>query len=268
MTRSIKGVSLGGAIPVQFSILGYLFDEEARGKAIAVFAIANGVGLAFGQGLAGFMSPNFRLPFLIVSLPGFFIVALFVITTSEPKREQTEALLKGKNDELDEDDTITWDKFFAMFPIITLAIVQGLPGILPWGVAQIFLNDFFLVEGGRSTGVATLAVGVFGVGAGASTLIAGFFLDKCIKTNPKRLPLVCGISTFVAPFFLILVLRFVDELSGAGLMILTLLTGLTAGFAGIIIKGLILIPETREMLSHFRHCWMTLVEELDLIFFL
>lgn len=251
LTRAVTGVSLGGALPLQFSILGDLFDEKARGKAIAAFSIANGVGLAFGQSLANFMRPDFRTPFLIVSIPAFLIVALYVLTTTEPKRGQAELLVQDNTEALEQDHKISCTKVKKMFsiPTICLTILQGLPGTLPWGVAQIFLNDFLLEDKDKSEGTAAFVLLLFGLAAGGSTLVGGFLVDRYIQKAPHYLPIIAAVSTFIAPFSLIAVLR-TNSLSkeSAGLGFLMFSSGLSAGLAGIIMKGILLhvaLPETR-----------------------
>ena len=73
LTRAITGISIGGAVPIQFSIFGDYFSEENRGKAVAFLQIAVGIGAGIGQGLAGFMNPDWRTPFILVSLPAFVL---------------------------------------------------------------------------------------------------------------------------------------------------------------------------------------------------
>ena len=73
VTRAITGVAIGGAIPIQYSIFGDYFSEENRGKVVAFLSVAVGIGAGIGQFLAGLMSPDWRTPFVIVSVPAFFL---------------------------------------------------------------------------------------------------------------------------------------------------------------------------------------------------
>lgn len=45
---------------------------------LAIVSTATGLGLGIGQGMAGFLGPNFgwRLPFLLVSIPAFFLAGI------------------------------------------------------------------------------------------------------------------------------------------------------------------------------------------------
>lgn len=60
-----------GALPVVFSLLGDLYDPSARAGVSSIVQLSTGVGLAFGQGVAGFVGPvaGWRWPFVIVAVP-------------------------------------------------------------------------------------------------------------------------------------------------------------------------------------------------------
>jgi hypothetical protein len=93
--RAITGFSLGGAIPLIYSVLGDLFAAEDRHAVSAVIGIGTGVGIAFGQGVAGFLGPTFgwRLPFLIVSIPALICAALVLFTVPDPERGGMERIV-------------------------------------------------------------------------------------------------------------------------------------------------------------------------------
>jgi MFS family permease len=105
VSRSITGIGIGASLPIIYSILGDLFQAEGRNIAagkicitfliqvkelkylicqqfsstiIAIISSATGLGLGIGQGMAGFLGPNFgwRLPFLLVSIPTFFLAGI------------------------------------------------------------------------------------------------------------------------------------------------------------------------------------------------
>lgn len=90
--RAITGFSIGGALPLIYSVLGDLFVAEDRHAVSAVVGIGTGVGIAFGQGVAGFLGPTFgwRLPFLIVSIPALICAALVLFTVPDPERGSME----------------------------------------------------------------------------------------------------------------------------------------------------------------------------------
>jgi len=86
--RAITGFSVGGALPLIYSVLGDLFVAGERHGVSAVVGIGTGVGIGLGQGVAGFLGPTFgwRMPFLIVSIPALLCAALVVMTIEDPPR--------------------------------------------------------------------------------------------------------------------------------------------------------------------------------------
>jgi len=86
--RAITGFSIGGALPLIYSILGDMFAADERHKVNAMVGIGTGLGISVGQGIAGFLGPSFgwRLPFLIVSIPALFCAAMVFFTVQDPER--------------------------------------------------------------------------------------------------------------------------------------------------------------------------------------
>jgi MFS family permease len=86
--RAITGFSVGGALPLIYSVLGDLFASDERHAVSAVVGVGTGAGIALGQGVAGFLGPTFgwRLPFLIVSVPALVCALLVLLTVTDPER--------------------------------------------------------------------------------------------------------------------------------------------------------------------------------------
>ena len=93
--RAITGFSIGGAIPLIYSVLGDLFVAEDRHAVSAVIGIGTGVGISFGQGVAGFLGPTlgWRVPFLVVSIPALICAALVLFTVPDPERGSMEKVV-------------------------------------------------------------------------------------------------------------------------------------------------------------------------------
>lgn len=72
-----------------YSVLGDMFPAKQRPAIAAVVSTGTGLGMGMGQLLAGSIS-SWRLPFLIVSIPGF-ICALVFLFVKDPKRGAKEA---------------------------------------------------------------------------------------------------------------------------------------------------------------------------------
>lgn len=198
--RALTGIGIGGIVPLTYSLIGDYFTHSNRAVASATVGLAQGLGIAIGQLLAGFIGPEFgwRLPFIIVALPNVLLILLFWFTVREPLRGVTEESLK----ELIESGQaytgkINWSLYKEIFRIKTnvLAFLQGIPGCVPWGVFFIFLNDFYAQDKGFSVESATLIV----MAAGAACILGGFFGGLAgnwlYNRNPRYLPLLCAVTT-------------------------------------------------------------------------
>lgn len=86
--RALTGFSIGGALPLIYSILGDMFRAEERHKVNAMVCMGTGIGISVGQGIAGFLGPTFgwRLPFLVVSIPALICAATVLYTVKDPER--------------------------------------------------------------------------------------------------------------------------------------------------------------------------------------
>ena len=88
ITRALTGFSVGGALPLLSSVLGDWYKPEERSAVMASVGIGTGVGIALGQGIAGFFGPTYgwRLPFLLVSIPALVVAVLVMTTVVDPVR--------------------------------------------------------------------------------------------------------------------------------------------------------------------------------------
>lgn len=86
--RALTGFSIGGALPLIYSILGDMFRAEERHKVNAMVCMGTGIGISVGQGIAGFLGPTFgwRLPFLLVSIPALTCAVTVLYTVKDPER--------------------------------------------------------------------------------------------------------------------------------------------------------------------------------------
>ncbi|RPI89528.1 MAG: MFS transporter, partial [Spirochaetales bacterium] len=161
--RAATGIGIGGALPLTYSMIGDYFSARNRASAAAWLGLAQGMGIAAGQLLAGFIGAQhgWRLPFIIVALPNFLFIILFWLTVKEPVRGNAEESLR---DLIESGKVYTgkinWNLYRDLFKIKTniLIFLQGIPGTVPWGVFFIFLNDFYSQDKGFSVEVATLIV--------------------------------------------------------------------------------------------------------------
>jgi MFS family permease len=67
--RVMTGISIGGSIPVIYSVLGDLYPANQRSAIAALITTGTGLGMGIGQVIAGSLD-SWRLPFAIVAIPG------------------------------------------------------------------------------------------------------------------------------------------------------------------------------------------------------
>lgn len=253
--RLLTGISLGGAPPLVFSLLGDLYESRYRSSVSAAVQVATGIGLAAGQGISGITGPvlGWRAPFVFVSVPTVLLAIVMVLTTEEPQRGLSEASLI---DHLKSDasfqyrEKVTWKKAFKLLRIPTniFIILQGLPGCLPWGILLTFMNDFLAQNKGLSVATATSIVLFIGIG-GAIGVIGGGLIGQCLyNSNKWKMPVFIGLCTLFGTLPLLFLVN--AEVSTALLLsyISALFTGIFSSTVGPNMRAMIMNvnePETR-----------------------
>ncbi len=256
--RALTGIGIGGMIPITFSMIGDFFSHKNRATAAAWVTLVQGMGVAVGQLVAGFIGPEYgwRLPFIVVAVPSFLFIALFWFTVKEPPRGIAEESLK----ELIESGAVYTGKinfslYRTIFKIKTnlLVLVQGIPGCIPWGVFFIYLNDFYAQNKGFSVEMATLIVMMGGAATLAGSFVGGLIGNKIYNRNPRNLPLFTGLACIVGVIPMAFLLNYPSQAGVANpSMIVPLALAFVTGFVIIFpapnIKAITLnvnSPETR-----------------------
>lgn len=217
--RAVTGFSVGGALPVIYSVLGDLFSAEDRHVVSAVVSFGLGAGISLGQAVAGYMGPlyGWRLPFLIISVPALGCAAAVYFTVKDPERGAMEQGYKNARESaddeeqgfaeeqnggevalvpvtsrsnlvedtesLDSDDRTVdaehdpsdsneapwkqhWKSTVSLFSTksVALSLIQGAPGCIPWGIINVFLNDYLSEDKGFSVQSATTVLMCFSAG--------------------------------------------------------------------------------------------------------
>ena len=101
--RALTGCSVGGALPLIYSVLGDYYEPKERGWVSGAIGMGCGIGISLGQGFAGILGPRFgwRIPFLVVSFPAM-ICALGVwmrIDDVERGAGEKRSMKKSREDE-------------------------------------------------------------------------------------------------------------------------------------------------------------------------
>lgn len=202
--RLLTGISLGGALPLVFSLLGDLFDPSKRAAVSAMVQLATGIGLALGQGVAGFVGPaiGWRWPFVIVAMPAVLLAVVMLVTVPEPQRGGTEAALQVHFEEtpgFHYAERVTWRKVGRLLAIPTnvFVIMQGLFGCLPWGMILTFLNDYLSQNKGLAVPTATTVLLVLGIGGGVGVVGGGAMGQWLYNRHKWSMPLFIGGCTIL-----------------------------------------------------------------------
>lgn len=57
--RALTGASVGGALPLIYSVLGDYYASNERGWVSGAISMGCGIGISFGQGIAGVLGPRY-----------------------------------------------------------------------------------------------------------------------------------------------------------------------------------------------------------------
>ncbi|CAM9909865.1 unnamed protein product [Discosporangium mesarthrocarpum] len=200
--RAVTGIAMGGGIPLIYSIMGDLFPSSSRTYAAGAVGLAMGVGQGLGQlvgSIFGHGTPlEWRLPFVVVSIPCLMLSAMVLALTRDPLRGRFEQGLQphiaggGEYQEAMGSNAL-W--MLMQTPTVLLVMVQGLPGCVPWGVISVYLNDYLHTQRGYSVGQATLVIILFGV-ANAGGQVFGSQLGQWLYNKRSAYqPILMGVGT-------------------------------------------------------------------------
>jgi len=340
--RVFTGIGVGGALPLLYSLLGDWYAADQRSAVSGFVAIGSGVGIALGQGVAGFVGPllGWRAPFVIVSLPALACVALLMsglvlepergcmdgrtddtvadgeTCATEEAREDagadgiyactddasgpaqpldctnvpcdptlaaaavpspcapmlfprpggprggedspsfcgqvngggcSEDRISGRLKPCQDECQLTW-KIISL-PSVLLILVQGVPGCVPWGIINTFLNDYLSADGGMTVQEATLTVMSLGVGSFFGLILGGYLGQRLYNLSPRLLPLLMGTATITSCLPLFYLFNSVDVNTSTFTRISVSVTaGLLAAIPSPNVKALlqnVTLPETR-----------------------
>ena len=202
LSRALTGIGIGGSFPLIYSLVGDYFPPEKRASASATLGLSMGLGIAIGQLLAGLLGPGhgWRLPFILVAVPGIALNLLYLVVAREPPRGAHEASLQeflaaGHVYE----ERIRLSDLPQLLRVRTnlLILAQALPGTVPWGVFFVYLNDYYAHDKGFSVPDATLLVMVIGGAAIAGGFFGGQLGQRLHNRNPRLMPMLCTITTLL-----------------------------------------------------------------------
>ena len=66
--RALTGCSVGGALPLIYSVLGDYYTPNERGWVSGAISMGCGIGISFGQGIAGVLGPRYGWRYAQITL--------------------------------------------------------------------------------------------------------------------------------------------------------------------------------------------------------
>jgi predicted MFS family arabinose efflux permease len=241
--RILSGIGLGASFPLVFAIIGDLFEEKDRPSASGVISVAIAIGNIVG-GLVGFVGGegDWRLPFLVASLPNLAVVAVFWFFTPESKAAASEeATAELVASGLVYPKRIRLSDYAGLFSTRTnlWLLFQGIAGTVPWGSFFYIQKYLGSAEGkGLAPAAAFTVYLVFGLGMVAGNVLGGQWGGALYKRDPRLVPLFCAATTFVGALAVIYVVLWAP----ANLVLLSILGFVAACLAAM--TG----PNTKTML--------------------
>lgn len=282
VTRTLTGISIGGALPVIFSVLGDLYPTTQRNAVAAIVTIGTGLGSGVGQALAGFLGPKYgwRFPFLVVSVPGM-VCSFLLLMIRDPQRGQKEQARiefdeerRAHVDDYDEEsnsdespnvpivaqrqnEKVSWKTTWEMIktPSITLIFLQAAPASLPFGFGSVFLNDYLAQDRGIGVEEATGVLITFGAGNAIGVCLGGAFGHVTYKIDQRIPPLIMGSSLILSCIPMYFLINWVDATKNLSIVaVLGMITGALATIPVPLERAIltnVTVPESRGRANSF-----------------
>jgi MFS family permease len=208
--RLFTGIGIGSIIPIGYTIIADMFEEAKRGRGYAYIDTAFGFGTLFGMILAGII-PNWRTPFIYVSVPNWILAPIFYVVAEEPKRGSGESVLRKIYEKgIEYTYKLSWSAIVKSFKTLTniLIFTQGIIGTIPWGVLVYWLVSFLMVTRGMDKETATMILLVFGIATVLGTLFGGFLGDYADKKKLGGRAILTGLAIFLGMIIVIYIILY------------------------------------------------------------
>ena len=185
------GAGLGRAVnsPIHPSMLSDFYPPSTRAKVMSAHRIANPVGQFVAPLIAGFAAAavGWRVPFYVLAVPTFVVVALAMVKLHEPERTG-QSLVEG-DVKLREAFRSLWSvptlrRLWMAFPFIAFVSI----GLQP--LFALYYNDEFGV-GPRMRGVIQAFDGPFLV---VGLVVGAVIIDRLVVRDPGRAVRIFGVA--------------------------------------------------------------------------
>lgn len=121
---------------------------------------------------------------------------------------------------------------------VALSLIQGAPGCIPWGIINVFLNDYLSEDRGFSVQAATTVLMLFSIGYGVGLFVGGAGGKMLYKIDVRLPALLAGGTAIVGCFPLWYLINGVDVDTPFPIVAASaIVTGLGSAPTGPIIKA-------------------------------
>ena len=262
--RALTGISIGGALPIFMSMFADYFPTGQRARSTVFAGIAMSVGTGLGQTVASFV--EWRISFVLVSVPAILTTLIFALTAKDIKRGGKESYSDKTSDGSEFEHKSYKDLFFAakdLFrsPAILLIFMQGLPGSIPWGIISVFLQDYLKEERSLNSEESVAVLLIFGLGLLGGSMFGGLVGDYLFARQKERmLTVVMSVATLVGMGCFLLMINVSFSTTG-GFILMAIATGATSSFTGANIKPLIMEITTPDVRGT-AFAWFSLADDM------
>ncbi len=204
--RGMSGMAVGSILPLTASLLADDYPPQQRTAIMAIQSICMGMGISLGQAVAGLLTLSWRWPFFIWGCGSFMSAALLYTQIPAHKQQQDEERHNPRERALDHQPEWTSNENDSLWSgTLILAMLQGAPGCIPWGIVNTYLNDYFSQDCKFTVPVATVLVMIFGVGNFLGMLACTVITD--LVTNLRKLAFLGGFFAVMAcvPLYFVLI---------------------------------------------------------------
>lgn len=196
--HTIVGIGEASYATIAPTLIADLFPPERRGRMLSIFYLGLPFGTAAGFSVGGLLGPHFgwRMPFMVVAIPGF-LLAVLMLLLPEPPRGQIE----------EEDSSVVRSTVPGLvkngaFVTATLGMAMytfAIGGMQQWIVP--FLQEVRGVPLAEADHVFGAMAAFNGI---VATLIGGWIADKLVVRYPGAYYTFCGVTMLIAVPLMIL----------------------------------------------------------------
>ncbi len=191
----VWGIFVGAYHPSTNALISCYFEEDRRGKVIALHMLGGSLGFAVGPVLGGLIAGILEWRFSFILLGISTLAAVPFILRKFAARSSTDGGGRLTNQPSTQDTDIAWkDKprlsvgnvLRPVADVFTLAVLTQLVG----GIAMAFIPIYLVDKHNIAAAYAAMLLGIVRVGGMIGSLVGGWLSDRWGRINAVGLPLI------------------------------------------------------------------------------